>query len=107
MPRPEIHVFVCSQQRPPGHPRGSCSERGAGSLVPQLSQSIMARNLLSKVSIVPTACLGPCDVGANMLVFPGAVMYSGLQASDLDQIVEQHFIGGEPVAEKLAPGHLW
>ena len=105
--RPEYHVFICSQQRPAGHPRGSCGERGASALLPVLSQSVMARNLLRKVSIVPTACLGPCGVGANLLVFPGAHLYSGVLPQDVERIVEQHFEGGEPVADKLAPETAW
>lgn len=27
MPRPAKHVFVCPQQRPPDHPRGSCAQQ--------------------------------------------------------------------------------
>lgn len=107
MPKPDYHVFVCSQQRPAGHPRGSCGERGAGGLLQQLSQSVMSRNLLQKVSIVQTACLGPCDAGANLLVYPGAVLYRGLQPDDIDPIVEQHFVNGEPLAEKVAPEEIW
>lgn len=107
MAKPEYHVFVCSQQRPEGHPRSSCGERGASSLLQQLSQSVVSRNLLNKVSIVPTACLGPCSVGANLLVFPGGMLYAGLQAGDIDTIVEQHFVSGEPVTEKLAPDVVW
>lgn len=107
MPKPEYYVFVCSQQRPPGHPRGSCANRGAGGLMQQLSQSVMSRQLFEKVSVVPTGCLGPCDSGANMLVFPGAVLYSGLEAGDIDTIVEQHFVNGEPITEKLAPEEAW
>lgn len=107
MAKPEYHVFVCSQQRPAGHPRGSCGERGAGGVIQQLSQSIMAKNLFQKVSIVPTACLGPCDAGANLLVFPGAMLYAGLQPGDIENIVEQHFIEGQPVADKLADDSVW
>lgn len=107
MAKPEYHVFVCAQQRPPGHPRGSCAERGAVSLLTKLSQSLMARNLIGKVSIVQTACLGPCDAGANMLVYPGGVLYSGLQPEDVDGIVEQHLMAGEPVVEKLADEAVW
>ncbi|TGD75121.1 (2Fe-2S) ferredoxin domain-containing protein [Mangrovimicrobium sediminis] len=107
MSRPEYHVFVCSQQRPAGHPRSSCGEKGASALMPVLSQSVMARNLLRKVSIVPTACLGPCSEGANLLVFPGAYLYSGVQPQDVEMIVERHLAGGEPVTEKLAPESAW
>ncbi|AIP36804.1 ferredoxin, 2Fe-2S domain protein [Paraburkholderia xenovorans LB400] len=28
MARPERHVFVCTQNRPPQHPRGSCAGGG-------------------------------------------------------------------------------
>ncbi len=107
MSRPDYHVFVCAQQRPAGHPRGSCGEKGASALLPVLSQSVMQRNLLNRVSIVPTACLGPCTAGANLLVFPGGHLYSGIQPQDVDNIVEQHLAGGEPVADKLAPESAW
>lgn len=107
MGKPDYHVFVCSQQRPAGHPRGSCGERGASGLMQQLSQSIVSRNLMQKVSIVPTACLGPCAAGANLLVFPGALLYSELQPGDVDHIVEQHFQQDTPVSGKLAPDSVW
>lgn len=73
----------------------------------QLSQSIVSRNLMQKVSVVPTACLGPCAAGANLLVFPGAMLYSELQPGDIDNIVEQHFVQDIPVTEKLAPESAW
>ena len=107
MAKPDYHVFICAQQRPPGHPRGSCGERGAASLLPPLSQSLMSRNLLQKVSVVQTACLGPCDMGANMLVYPGGVLYTALKPEDIDNIVESHLVGGTPVADKQAPAELW
>lgn len=107
MAQPEYFVFVCSQQRPPGHPRGSCGEHGAGGLLQELYRSVSAHNLLQTVSVVPTACLGPCGVGANLLVFPGAVMYSGVQTQDIDGIVEQHLQAGQPVQEKRAPAQVW
>ena len=30
MAQPEKYVFVCLNQRPEGHPKGSCLDRGAG-----------------------------------------------------------------------------
>ena len=107
MPRPEYHVFICSQQRPAGHPRSSCTEKGADKLMPAFSQGIISRNLFNKVSLVPTACLGPCQAGANVLVFPGAHLYMNVQPEDVDQIIEQHLVGGEVVTEKLAPEQVW
>lgn len=107
MPKPDYHVFICAQQRPAGHPRSSCTEKGADKLMPAFSQAIIARNLFNKVSLVPTGCLGPCQAGANVLVFPGAVLYMDVQPEDVEQIIDQHLVAGDPVQEKLAPAEVW
>lgn len=107
MPRPDIHVFICSQQRPAGHPRGSCGEKGAAALMPAFSQSLIKHNLVNKVSLVATGCLGPCQVGASVLVFPGAHLYANVKEGNVETIIQEHLIGGAPVAAKLAPAELW
>lgn len=75
--------------------------------MPAFSQAIIARNLFNKVSLVPTGCLGPCQAGANVLVFPGAVLYMDVQPEDVEQIIDQHLVAGDPVQEKLAPAEVW
>ncbi|MFT3931128.1 MAG: (2Fe-2S) ferredoxin domain-containing protein [Spongiibacteraceae bacterium] len=107
MPKPDYHVFVCSMKRPPGHPRGSCGERGADALTPAFAQALMKRGILQKVLLTQTTCLGPCQGGANVLVYPGSVMYSNVQPADVDHIVEEHFVGGVPVQAKVAGSDIW
>lgn len=107
MPKPDFHLFICSMKRPPGHPRGSCGERGADALTPAFAQALMKRGLLQKIALTQTNCLGPCQTGANVLVYPGAVMYSGVQPHDVDAIVDEHLLGGAPVQAKLAASDVW
>lgn len=107
MPKPDYHVFICSQKRAAGHPRGSCSEKGCDNLAPAFQQAIIKRGLHNKVSIIQTSCLGPCQVGANVLVYPGNVLYGWVQVNDVDSIVDSHLVGGEVVSEKLASAELW
>lgn len=107
MPKPDYHVFICAQKRQPGHPRGSCTDKGCDTLAPAFAQAIIKRGLLNKISIVQTSCLGPCQVGANVLVYPGNVLYSWVEAGDVENIVEKHLVGGEIVTEKLAPAEMW
>ena len=107
MPKPEIHVFVCSQQRPAGHPRGSCGEKGAMNVLQVFSEKIIQKGLTNKVSLVATGCLGPCRAGTNVLVYPGGTWYMAIEPSDIDAIIDQHLIGGGVYEDKLMPEQVW
>ena len=107
MPKPEIHVFICSQARPAGHPRGSCGEKGAMPLLQAFSEKLIAAGLTNKVSLVATGCMGPCRAGANVLVYPGGTLYMAVTPEDIDPIIQGHLIGGEVYADKLAPDEVW
>ncbi len=107
MAKPEYHVFICTQQRPQGHPRGSCGEKGCGEVYNAFSMAIAKRNLFNKVAVTATGCLGPCQTGANVLVYPGSVMYIQMTPADVDVVIDQHLLGGQPVADKVAPPEYW
>jgi (2Fe-2S) ferredoxin len=107
MPRPDRHIFVCAQNRPDGHPRGSCGAKSAGDVLQRFADLLTKKRLLGKVALTQTNCLGPCHVGANVLVYPEGVMYAEVNAADVDEIVDKHLIGGEPVTEKLAAAEVW
>lgn len=90
------HVFCCFQQRPPGHPRGSCAASGAAALWERLNGRIQEEQL-ERVAMVGTACLGFCGAGPLMVVYPQGVWYQPRTTGDIDEIVESHFVGGHPV----------
>lgn len=106
MPKPEHHIFVCAQRRPPGHPRSSCNEKGCEAVFNALSQQLIQRNL-QNVALTQTGCLGPCQAGANVLIYPGGTMYSWVEPEDITPIIEQHILAGELYKDKLAPAELW
>lgn len=107
MPRPEHHVFICTQRRPDDHPRGSCASRGSEALYGAFAEALIRRNLMGRIALTSTGCLGPCQAGANVLVYPGGVMYSWVEPGDVEAIVEQHLVGGTPWPDKLTPAELW
>jgi len=90
------HVFACFQQRPPGHPRGSCGAQGAGPLWERLSNTIQGRQL-SDVAMAGAGCLGFCNAGPLMVVYPEGVWYMPRTPEDIDEIVRSHFVEGKPV----------
>lgn len=108
MPKPEHHIFVCVQRRPEGHPRGCCASKGGGEAVfNAIAQELIKRNLQNKVAITSTGCLGPCQAGGNVLIYPGGYMYSWVAPGDAAEIVEKHIVESEVVEERLAPAELW
>jgi (2Fe-2S) ferredoxin len=107
MPHPARHVFVCSQQRPPGHPRGSCGARGGTAVLQAFWAELQKRQAYEQVAITYSGCLGPCEGGPNVLVYPEAVLYQKVGVDDVVEIFDQHLIGGEPVARLRADTATW
>ena len=90
------HVFCCSQQRPPSHPRGSCAAKNAHPLWEQLGQRIQAKGLLD-VGMAWTGCLGFCSAGPLMVVYPEGLWYRPETPADIDEIVDSHLVNDTPV----------
>lgn len=107
MPKPPKHVFVCNQARPPGHPRGSCQGKGGNDVLQAFWQQTQARNLWENFSVTYSGCLGPCDCGPNVLVYPEGVLYSGVTKEDVAEIIDKHLLGGEIVERLKAPESVW
>jgi (2Fe-2S) ferredoxin len=90
------HVFCCSQQRPPIHPRGSCAAKNANPLWERLGQRIQAKGL-ADVGMAWTGCIGFCSAGPLMVVYPEGIWYRPETPEDIDEIVDQHLAGNKPV----------
>ena len=92
----EIHVFVCWSGK-------TCPTKGSRELVGHLRELITARGLQNTVRVTKSGCLSLCDIGPNLVVYPEGVWYSGVQARDLEEILECHILQGKPVARLLTP----
>ncbi|MDY6942201.1 MAG: (2Fe-2S) ferredoxin domain-containing protein [Pseudomonadota bacterium] len=106
MPRPQKHVFVCTQSRPPGHPRGSCGSKGCAAVYEAFLQTLQQRNLFATIQVTAAGCLGPCGEGPNVLVYPEGVMYAPVSVPDVAEIFDEH-LTEDRVVERLliAPGY--
>lgn len=100
MPPYERHVFICVNQRPAGDPRGCCSAKGSEEIRALFKQKLKERGLHRRVRANAAGCLDACAFGATVLVYPEAVWYGAVTASDVEEIIEKHIVGGE-VVERL------
>ncbi len=107
MPRPEKHVFLCLNERPPGNPKGSCGERGAQDLMMEFGRLMEARQAYGRIKITRSGCLGPCELGPSVLVYPDGVMYVGVTTADVREIFDDHLLGGQAVERLKAPPEIW
>ncbi len=107
MARPEKHILVCSQSRPPDHPKGSCHGRGSKAVIEKFTAEFEARDLWGRFKLNTTSCLGVCEHGPAALVYPEGTMYGKLTAEDVPKIIETHLLGDDPIDELKVPAEAW
>jgi len=90
-----FHLFVCTQQKPEGVP--SCPASGSLAVLDALGREFHARGLDNDVQLTTCGCMGVCDEGPTMVVYPAGVWYRKVQASDVSEIVATHLQGGRPI----------
>lgn len=93
----ERHVFVCTNARPEGHGRGCCASKGANELHAALKEAAAKAGLKDRVRVNKAGCLDQCEVGATVVVYPEAVWYGHVTLADVDEIVQEHLVNGQPV----------
>lgn len=95
------HIFVCVNQRPPGHPKGDCATRGSRDVFTRFQEETEKRQLWETVAVTGSTCLGPCATGPNVVIYPEGIWYGKVSAADVEEIMEQHVVGGRPVERLL------
>jgi (2Fe-2S) ferredoxin len=101
MPKFEKHLFICCNQRDPGHPRGCCDPNAQAQLQFQFKQKLALRGLKKRVRANMSGCLDQCEHGPTVVVYPDAVWYGRVTFADVDEIIESHIINGKPVGRLL------
>lgn len=98
MPKPKKHVFICTNQRPEGHPRGSCSINNAMGIWQKFADILNTKQLYNDILISGVrSCMGPCSLGPVVVIYPDNVWYGKVTDSDVEEIFQSHLIDGNPV----------
>jgi (2Fe-2S) ferredoxin len=89
----ERHVFVCTSGK-------HCPELDGDGLGvhARLKKLVVQAGINGRVRVNHSGCLDQCGYGPMIVVYPDNVWYWGVQPEDVEEIVREHLIGGQPVA---------
>lgn len=83
--RYKAHLFICGKTRADG--RRSCGHDADPDLKPMLKDEIRERGWKLLVRISESSCLGVCDAGPNIMIYPQKIWLSGVSRSDMPEIL--------------------
>ena len=90
------HVFVCTQTKPEGVT--SCSASGSKRILDALSREVQSQGLENEVQVTTCGCLGLCDDGPIVIVYPEGVWYRRVTPADVPEIASSHLKAGKVLA---------
>lgn len=79
-----LQVLVCSGEE--------CAKSQKLGLYNIFKTEIRKNNLEYEVELIKTKCLGLCDLGPVVIVYPGDIVYCNIKKDDVPEIVRQHFL---------------
>lgn len=91
------HVFVCTNEREPGHPRGCCREKSGDDLRDYMKKKATGLGLGRAVRINNAGCLDRCELGPVLVVYPEGVWYAVTSKADIDEVLQTHLVEGKRV----------
>ena len=91
------HIFFCNNVRQNG--KQCCSQNGAKELYRYAKDRCRESSILGKagIGVSESRCLGRCEHGPVVVVYPDDVWYQYIDEKDVDEIIESHLIGGKEV----------
>ena len=83
------YLFVCTNRRPDGNPKGSCAERGSVEIHAALKAALGPRGLAkTEVRACTASCIDVCWAGPTIAVEPDGYFYGRVTLADVPEIIE-------------------
>ncbi|MBO5374140.1 MAG: NAD(P)H-dependent oxidoreductase subunit E, partial [Clostridia bacterium] len=89
----EKHVLICGGT--------GCTSSKSVQIKEKMEAAIKAAGIEEKVQVVLTGCFGLCALGPIVIVYPEGTFYSRIELDNVDEIVTEHLVNGNPVKKYL------
>ncbi len=80
---------------------GACISSHSHEFKKKLQEEIEKAGLGEEINLVETGCMGPCELGPVMVVYPDGSFYIQLKEEYAAEIVQEHFLKGRPLQKLL------
>lgn len=101
------HVLLCTNQKAAG--KQCCANSGGEEFFTYMKSRLSELGIHGpgKVRVSKSGCLGRCDLGPCVVIYPEGVWYTYSSFADIDTIIDSHLISGV-IAQELAidPEHV-
>jgi (2Fe-2S) ferredoxin len=88
MPKRDRYLFVCTNRRPDGNPKGSCAASGSEELLVALKAGVVSAKLAASARPCGASCLDVCWEGPVVAVMPDNVFLGKVTKEDVAAIIE-------------------
>ncbi|PRR81534.1 NADH-quinone oxidoreductase subunit NuoF [Clostridium vincentii] len=78
-----------------------CAMEGAMDIANTIKNELKRHRIDNEIEVIRTGCLGLCDLGPIVIVYPEGTFYSKVDVKDISEIVEEHLVNGR-VVKRLA-----
>ncbi|GIM28160.1 NADH dehydrogenase [Clostridium polyendosporum] len=78
-----------------------CSIEGAMDITNSIKNELKKHIIENEIEVIRTGCLGLCELGPIVMVYPEGTFYSKVNVKDVAEIVEEHLVNGR-IVKRLA-----
>ena len=84
----KCHVFICVNDRQ--GQRRSCADDGGLEIRALIKEAVKARGWFAPdVRVSQSGCLGLCEGGPNVVIYPQGRLFCGVALDDVDRVVDE------------------
>ncbi len=87
------HILLCYG--------GACLSSGSDKVKVILESELEQVELHHEIDIITTGCMGTCELGPVMVIYPEGIFYQKVKPEDVPEIVQEHLLKGRVVKRLL------
>ncbi|MFW5782470.1 MAG: NADH-ubiquinone oxidoreductase-F iron-sulfur binding region domain-containing protein [Candidatus Muiribacteriaceae bacterium] len=88
-----MHILICAG--------AGCISSGCKDVAEALNKSLSEHGVSEEVKVLETGCMGACEMGPIIVIYPEGVFYKKLKPEYMDEIVTEHVLKGRVVEKYL------